>query len=198
MDEPPVTRLPVFVDDFVLRRIGPTDVHDLLEYWSDPQVVQYQFWGPLTCENIVALIDSQRSVMAGDPGVAFVLAVELDHKVIGDCQLTVTRVDDRQAEIGFAFHPRFLGRGIASRAVASAIGFGFVQLGLHRIVAATDVRNERSWRLMERLGMRREAHFIHETFAKGQWVDAFVYAILDEEWKQLHSELLPYLVLDHS
>ncbi|MGQ0633036.1 MAG: GNAT family N-acetyltransferase [Planctomycetaceae bacterium] len=53
---------------------------------------------------------------------------------------------------------------------------------MHRIVAAVDVRNDRSWRLMERIGMRRAAHFIHDARAKDEWVDDYVYAILESEW----------------
>src|SRR5262249_27418806 len=110
--------------------------------------------------------------------------------VIGDCQLTVTSVEDRQAELGFAFNPRYTGRGLATRAVTAVLGFGFVQLGLHRIIASTDTRNERSWQLTERGGMRREAHFRHDNFVNGEWMDSFVYAMLDDEWRVRHPDLV--------
>jgi RimJ/RimL family protein N-acetyltransferase len=38
---------------------------------------------------------------------------------------------------------------------------------------------------MERLGMRREAHFRHNEFFKGEWADSFVYAMLAQEHRQL-------------
>lgn len=189
MDETPATRLPLFVDGLTIRRIGPDDLRDLYEYWSDPDVARYQLWGPYSSDQIEAMINAQVDIKPGDPGLALVLAAELDEQVIGDCQLTVTSVDDRQAEIGFAFNPRFAGRGLATRAVAAVLGFGFVQLGMHRVVAATDVRNERSWRLLERVGMRREAHFIHDCFVKSDWLDAYVYAMLEQEWQERHSML---------
>jgi RimJ/RimL family protein N-acetyltransferase len=60
---------------------------------------------------------------------------------------------------------------------------GFVELGLHRIIGQCDARNTASARVMERLGMRREAHLIANEFVKGEWTDELIYAMLDREWK---------------
>ena len=128
MDETPATRLPLFVDGLTIRRIGPDDLRDLYEYWSDPDVARYQLWGPYSSDQIEAMINAQVDIKPGDPGLALVLAAELDEQVIGDCQLTVTSVDDRQAEIGFAFNPRFAGRGLATRAVAAVLGLSLIHI----------------------------------------------------------------------
>jgi RimJ/RimL family protein N-acetyltransferase len=48
----------------------------------------------------------------------------------------------------------------------------------------TSADNAGSWRLMERLGMRREAHFVKNCYHDGVWVDEYVYAILAEEWRE--------------
>jgi RimJ/RimL family protein N-acetyltransferase len=162
----------------------------LLEYWSDPEVARYQYLEEYNEDHVSSWINQQGRIALGDPGVALVLAAELDGKVIGTCFLTITGPEDRQAEIGFTFNPRFTGKGLASRTVAVVLGFGFIQLGMHRIIGATDVRNDRSWRLMERIGMRREAHFTHDSFVKGQWRDAYIYAMLDEEWQQRYPDLI--------
>ena len=61
--------------------------------------------------------------------------------------------------------------------------YGFDQMGLHRIAARTGRHNERSWRLMERLGMRREAHFRESQVVEGVWCDEFAYAVLAGEWR---------------
>ena len=172
-----------------MRQIGPADFRDLREYWADPEVGRYA-WGPLSDEQIAAQIDDHTGGEPGGPGVPLFLAVVLNGKVIGDVPLTVTDPYARQGTIGFTFNPRFTGRGYATRAVAAALGFGFVQLGLHRIDATTDVRTERSWRLMERVGMRREAHFVHCGNRNDEWVDDYVYAMLDSEWRDRHPELV--------
>jgi RimJ/RimL family protein N-acetyltransferase len=176
--------LPIELDQLTLRRVTYDDRSDLVEYYGNPEVSRFDFWDPQTIEQIDQRIAQQFEVGVGDPGVPLLLAAELksEAKVIGDCQLTIDSIEDRQGEIGFAFNPAYSGRGLATRAVKAALGFGFAQLNLHRIVATVDVRNERSWRLMERIGMRREAHFLHDARAKGEWVDDYVYAVLESEW----------------
>jgi RimJ/RimL family protein N-acetyltransferase len=62
------------------------------------------------------------------------------------------------------------------------LGIGFGSMRLHRIAARCDARNLASARLMERLGMRREAHLVQNELVKGEWTDELVYAIRAVEW----------------
>ena len=179
--------LPIKCVELTLRRVTEGDYSDLHDYYTNPEVARYQFWEPYTDEQVAQLIEAQAMVMPGDPGVSFVLAVllEAESRVIGDCSLTITSPEDRQADVGFAFNPRYHGNGYATKAVNATLGFGFRELGMHRISAATDVRNERSWKLMDRIGMRREAHFVHDCHVKGKWVDDYLYAMLEDEWPKV-------------
>jgi RimJ/RimL family protein N-acetyltransferase len=63
----------------------------------------------------------------------------------------------------------------------------FDQLGLHRVTARVDVRNEPSLRLAERLGMRREAHLISNEWFKDAWSDEIDFALLEHEWAAQHT-----------
>lgn len=180
--------MPVHVDGLTLRRVRPNDFDDMLEYRSDPDVARYQLHGPGTPEELRAEIEQQVAVEAGAEGVPLTLVVEFEGRVIGECQLTIGSRERRQGVLGYQFNPRFTGRGFATRAVAITLGIGFQQLGLHRIVAETDVRNERSWRLLERLGLRREAHFLHDQFVNEEWVDSYLYALLEHEWPASRGE----------
>lgn len=177
---------PINLGDLLLRRPDFHDRDELLKLYSHSEVCRYQFFQPLNLQQVDELIHSQSQVKAGDPGVAmmFVIWMRASNKVVGDCQINVTDPASHQGEVGFSLHPDYWGKGIATRSVEAIINFAFDTLKLHRITAATDVRNERSWRLMERLAMRREAHFINDHFENGEWIDDFVYAILDEEWRQ--------------
>jgi RimJ/RimL family protein N-acetyltransferase len=177
-------RLPIDLEDLTLRRLQPEDGPDLYEIYSNPEVTRYQFFKPWTPEEVEQFMYVQFGMRTGDPGVPLVLVVVLrsTNKVIGDCQHTINSIEDQQGEIGFMFNPEFSGRGFATRSVNAALGYGFTRLKLHRIMAAVDVRNERSWRLMERIGMRREAHFVHDNLMDGEWIDDYVYAMLDDEW----------------
>ena len=99
-------------------------------------------------------------------------------------RLGVTKVGrHKQGMVGWAFDCAFQGQGYATEAARTLIDNGFARLGLHRISARTGADNVRSWRLMERLGMRREAHFIQSHVIDDQWRDEYVYAVLVAEWE---------------
>jgi RimJ/RimL family protein N-acetyltransferase len=103
-------------------------------------------------------------------------------RVVGEVNLGWTSRVHRQGEFGFVFNPEFQGRGLATEAAREMLRLGFDGLGLHRIFGRCDAQNTASARLMERLGMRREAtSSIHEIF-KGEWATEF-YAMLDDEWR---------------
>jgi RimJ/RimL family protein N-acetyltransferase len=118
------------------------------------------------------------------------LLVELkaERKVVGNVGIGVKNREQGQAEVGWLLGCRYRGQGIATEAVRAVVGFGFGPMGLHRIYARTGLLNERSWRLMERVGMRREAHFRQSHQVEGEWDDEFIYAILADEWREMQGE----------
>ena len=69
-----------------------------------------------------------------------------------------------------------------AEAARAVIDFAFGTLALNRIIATTDCRNAPSVALMERLGMKREGHFLHNAWFKGEWCDEYQYAVVREEW----------------
>lgn len=92
-----------------------------------------------------------------------------------------------QAEIGWVFDPQFHGRGYATEAVSEVLRLAFAELGLRRVEAYCFAENEPSWRLMERVGMRREAHTVADGLHRdGTWRDGFSYALLADEWRAAH------------
>jgi aminoglycoside 6'-N-acetyltransferase len=90
--------------------------------------------------------------------------------------------EPRQAEIGFTLACEHQGRGLAAEAVRRVLDFAFGELGLHRVAAITDARNAAAASLLERIGMRREGHFLQSVWYKGAWGDEFRFAILRSEW----------------
>jgi RimJ/RimL family protein N-acetyltransferase len=86
-------------------------------------------------------------------------------------------------EIGWIFHPHYHGQGYATEAATALLRHGFETLGVHRIIATCQPENVASWRVMEKLGMLREAHFRKGVlFADDTWWDEYLYAILEEDW----------------
>ena len=113
--------------------------------------------------------------------------------LIGEVSLIWRSVEARQGEIGWIFDPKFQGHGYATEAARAMLDLGFGQGDMHRISARCDVRNEASWRVMERLQMRREAHFREHAIFKSAWDEEYIYAILWQEWHVGRGELTPVL-----
>jgi RimJ/RimL family protein N-acetyltransferase len=126
--------------------------------------------------------------------LAKTIVVELDGVVIGDLMLAVedawsqsevaAQAQGVQAELGWSFDPAYGGRGYATEAVEALIRLCFEALGLRRVTAQCFAGNESSWRLMERVGMRREVHAVRESLHRsGEWMDGLGCALLAEEWR---------------
>ncbi len=89
-----------------------------------------------------------------------------------------------QAELGWALDPAHTGCGYATEAVRELLRHCFQDLRARRVTADCFLANDASWRLMERVGMRRESHAVRESLHRsGQWLDTVGYALLDEEWQ---------------
>ena len=108
--------------------------------------------------------------------------------MVGEFMLRLKSIGSRQGEIGWCLHPDAQGRGLATEGAQAILRLGFVELGLHRIVAGCDPRNAASLRVMDRLGMRREAALVDSEYLKDEWVGEIVCAMLESEWRaQGHS-----------
>jgi RimJ/RimL family protein N-acetyltransferase len=90
--------------------------------------------------------------------------------------------EHRQAEIGFMFDPAHQGRGYATEASRALVAHAFEHYGVHRVYGRLEPRNEASARVLEKLGMRREAHLIENEWVKGEWQSEAVYALLARQW----------------
>lgn len=168
----------------VLRRLVDEDLVPFLAYLNDPLVARYQTWESYTEEQAREVIEGQKSVEPGTPGQWFTFAVELKEtgQLIGHVALSVKADEPRQAEIGFTFARAHQGRGLAREAAEAVLDYAFGELGLHRVVAVTDCENGRSVALLERLGLRREGHFVENIWFKGAWGSEYLYAVLQSEW----------------
>jgi RimJ/RimL family protein N-acetyltransferase len=100
----------------------------------------------------------------------------------GDVAFHWVSVQHRTGEVGFVIDPAHQGHGYATEAARAMMDWGFGSFGLHRIIGRTEARNEASARVLERLGMRREALLLENEWVKGEWQSELLYAILDREW----------------
>lgn len=176
----------------LLRPFAVRDLDDLHAYRSRAEVVRY-LDAEVTDRRGTADLLHRRMVLDRlvEPGDTLVLAAELDGRVVGDVSLAWTSAEHRQGEIGFAFHPRVHGHGLAGEATAALLDLATGPVGLHRVSARCDARDTASARLLACLGLRQEAHLVHHEWIKGAWGDELVFAVLDDEWRELRSRVVP-------
>lgn len=175
---------PIKTERLVLRPFTDGDEEDMFAFESLPEVARYLFNEPRTREgNATELAVRVRQTALRKEGDTVVLAIELDGTVIGYTLLSWLSEQHKQGEFGYVLHPDHHGRGFASEASVEMLRLGFEQLELHRIVGRCDARNTGSPRLMERLGMRKEAHFVEAEIFKGEWGEELHYAMLAREWQ---------------
>ncbi len=183
--------LTLLTDRLVLRPFAEADLGYIEDVMQRPEVVRYLYWDTLGHDESVALLERRmRADLLMQPGDQLVLAVELreTRQVIGDVMLGWAGSGHQQGEVGYIFHPDFQGKGYASEAVLATLQFGFDTVGLHRVIGRCDARNTGSARLMERIGMRWEAHLIENEWFKGVWSSELIYALLDQEWASLSAD----------
>jgi RimJ/RimL family protein N-acetyltransferase len=178
--------LPVRTERLLLRAATPADAETTWTFRRLPEVAEWITERP-------ADLEAYRATFTDPDRLATTLVVEHEGEVVGDLMLrredawaqkeVAEAAHAAQAELGWVLDPRFTGRGFATEAVRELVRLCFEDLGVRRVVAYCFSDNEASWRLMERLGMRRETHAVKESLHRsGKWLDSYGYALLAEEW----------------
>lgn len=163
----------------ILRPFRESDEEDLFAYLSDPKVVKFEPYAPMTREQV-------RENLAWRMSTEEMIAVELrgTGKLIGNVYLGRREFDS--LELGYVFHAGFWGKGYARESCEALTERAFRQ-GIHRIYAECDPENENSWHLLEKLGFRREGHlrknvyFRKDAQGKPIWKDTYVYGKVEGE-----------------
>jgi RimJ/RimL family protein N-acetyltransferase len=182
---------PIETERLRLRPFTRGDVDAVYAYRSREDVCRYLFDEPMTRETCAETVQARIGQLSLDvEGDRIVLAVErkAGGPPIGEVSLILRSVESLQAEIGYIFHPEVHRQGFATEAAALMVDAGFRGAGMHRVYARCDARNVASWRVMERLGMRREAHFRDHALVKGRWDEELIYAIVETEWRSAPSQ----------
>jgi RimJ/RimL family protein N-acetyltransferase len=177
---------PIATERLLLRPLTPADLDGLHALFGRDDVSRYLNWEPMDRERAGALLERRLTQTAfGKEGEGIALALEerATGRFVGEVILRLTSEESRQGEIGWSLHPDAQGKGYATEAGRELLRLGFEKMGLHRIVAECDPRNEASIRVMERLGMRRESHRLESVWLKGEWVGSIEYAMLEQEWR---------------
>lgn len=169
----------------LIRPFRDCDLEPFLKYRNDPRVAEYQGWGvPFQRQKAIEFISEMKKATPGMPGEWYQFAIEHrdTHQLLGDMAFHVMQSNTQQACIGYTLAHDQQGHGYATEAVQRLLDYLFRELNLHRVVAECDVLNTASYQLLERMGFRREAHFVESLWFKGRWSSEYHYAILKREW----------------
>src|SRR5688572_27953715 len=185
---------PLHTERLTLRPFSRGDVDAVFGYRRLDEVARYLFDVPLSREECALAIQQrigQVALEAQDDKIILAVEQTATGILIGEVSLIWRSVDARQGEMGWIFDPAHHGQGYATEAANAILDLAFDPGDMHRVSARCDVRNQASWRLMERLGMRREAHFREHAIFKSMWDEEYIYAILWQEWHALRHPQSP-------
>jgi RimJ/RimL family protein N-acetyltransferase len=178
---------PQRTERLVLRQVREEDVDRLLEFRNKPEVSRWLLKTVVDAEKFRAAWMRTLTDPRDHSSV-----IELDGVVIGTTSLDVRdgmgqdqaeELVGAEAEIGYTLDPAYAGHGYATEVAVALLRICFEDLGVHRVTAGCFADNVASWRVLEKVGMRREQHGVQDSWhAELGWVDGYTYAILAEEW----------------
>jgi len=179
------TSLQLETERLLLRPFVEDDFDALYAMQSRTDVARWLLWEPRTPAEVREALEEKLTSRALDSDHdVLALAVELKAtgELIGDLVLQLLDLTQRTAEIGFIVHPHHHGMGYATEAGRALLGYAFGDRRLHRVIGRVEPRNTASARVLEKLGMRLEAHLVENELVKGEWQSELGYAILEREW----------------
>lgn len=166
----------------IIRRFLPEDWRDLHEYLSNAEVLRYEPYEPFTEEQ-----SKQEAIRRAGNEAFWAVCLKDSGKLIGN--VFFEKQDFDTWELGYVFNSAFWGNGYATESAKAVVSNAFKNHNARRIKAMCDPLNAPSWKLMERLGMRREGFLIQNVWFKKDadgnpiWKDTYMYAILNTEWE---------------
>jgi RimJ/RimL family protein N-acetyltransferase len=177
---------PLETERLVLRPFAEGDLEAFYEIQSDVESARWLYNEPRTLDEMRTLlglkIAGAQFTAEGNWLSAAVIERETG-EFVGDVSLRWFSALHKTGEIGFMFDRAYRGRGYATEAAARLIAFGFEGMGFHRVIGRAEPRNTASVRVLEKLGMRREALLVENEWVKGEWQSEVVYAMLEHEWR---------------
>jgi RimJ/RimL family protein N-acetyltransferase len=177
----------VETDRLLLRPFTRTDFASLHAYQSRPDVTRYLLWDPRTEDQVREALTTKigaTSIVSEGDFLALAAESKETGALVGDFTLELFSREHASGELGYIIHPDHQGRGYATEGGRAVLSIAFDALGMHRVIGRLEPRNIASARVLEKLGMRREAHFVENEYLKGEWQSEAVYAILDREWRE--------------
>jgi ribosomal-protein-alanine N-acetyltransferase len=169
-----------------LRRMSLEDKNEVFFLRSDKEMLQFLDRDP--AKSIDEATDWIRMIDEGidnNQFVAWGITLEDDPKLIGTITFWNLKKEHYRAEIGYALHTHFQGRGLMREAMKAVLDYGFNTMNLHSVEANVNPGNYRSIQLLERNGFVREAYHRENYYYNGQFVDSAIYSLINPFSRQI-------------
>ncbi|MDV9169145.1 GNAT family protein [Streptomyces sp. W16] len=168
-----------------LRELSVEDVDAVHAIYGSPEATRHLSFEPRTREQVGHIVDRSVASARETPRTEYALGIieRADNALIGFGRIAIDPHQQRAATMGFALRPDVWGVGYGVETVQLLLGFGFEDLGLHRIWGARSPLNEASAKTMAAVGMVEEGIIREHVLKAGRWRDSVVHAMLDREWE---------------
>lgn len=176
--------LPVLeTDRLLLRKFTDDDVDAVFDYGRDPDVARFVTWKPhVTHDDARVFVQAAMAHYAAGRIGPWAVVLKGEDRLIGSAGFVNWQPEHARAEVGYALHQSYWGRGLATEALREIARFAFAVMQVNRLVALCDPENVASARVMEKVGMRYEGTLRQNTFVKGAFCTTEIRALLREEW----------------
>jgi RimJ/RimL family protein N-acetyltransferase len=183
---------PIETERLRLRPYTEADEEALYAIQSREDVTRWLPWPSRTREQSrrsLAMKIAATEILTDEDTYTPAIEIKETGELAGDVMLRAASHEHRSGEIGYMLHPDHQGKGYMTEACRPMLELGFTCFGLRRIFARLEPRNPASARVLERLGMRKEAHLVENEWLRGEWQSELIYAQLAAEWRQSQPRL---------
>lgn len=163
----------------VLRDFAVDDFEAVHAYAADPEVCRYLSWGPNTVEQTRSFLSEMVAASGRGDRSSFTWAVTSAGAVLGACSVTVSSVEHRRGEMGYALAQAAWGQGYATEAAAVVLDFARTRLGLQRLEATCRPGNVASVGVLRKIGMQQEGLMRSHMLIRGRREDSLLFAAID-------------------
>jgi RimJ/RimL family protein N-acetyltransferase len=166
-----------------LRELTAADTDVLFDIHADSETMRYWSGPPMSDRSEVSeLLGRATSAYAEQRSINWGVVLREPGTLVGAANLHAIVRQSRRAEIGYVLHRDHWGNGYNPEALTRILEYGFEELGLHRVEAELDPRNEASARAVERLGFVREGLLRERWIVEGEISDSLMVGLLRSEW----------------
>lgn len=179
--------LPLETPNLFLRPFERADVEAVARYHTMPGLQRYLERPTRYPQDVAAAVEvMRRQVVLHRPGDTLSLAMvrKGDKALVGQVHLKWSDATAGQGEVRFAIDPSESGKGYLAQSLRAMFDLAFEQFHIHRLLVRCDGKCHHSVKLMQKLGMRLEAHYREHALFQGEWDEELHFALLDREWRK--------------